>query len=79
MAEKLYKFLIVDEAKLRESDCFEYYSAKEIYIKLRNKYESMLAVLEYLQGIQQMQHGVTGIAGRLQKQNMHRKHGNRIR
>ena len=51
MAEKLYKFLIVDEAKLRESDCFEYYSAKEIYIKLRNKYESMLAVLEYLQGI----------------------------
>ena len=51
MAEKLYKYLIVDEAKLRESDCFEYYSAKEIYIKLRNKYESMLAVLEYLQGI----------------------------
>lgn len=51
MAEKLYKYLIVDEAKLRESDCFEYYSAKEIYIKLRNKYESMLAVLEYLLGI----------------------------
>lgn len=55
MAEKLYKFLLVDPEMLEKDSEFQKYSAYEMYKSLYNKYSIALYSLEYLRQYAELQ------------------------